>query len=438
VAKFYTPGKISDNIRETPEGYLLCLGVPIARTGWQDYGEGETPLKTGPDGIVKIYRSPKEVFRPETIASFQGKSITIKHPENFVEPENWQELSHGTAQNVRKSDEKDEDGEESLIADLLITEKLAIELVKNGLREISCGYEAEYEQKGEGKGEQLNIIGNHIALVEEGRAGSSYAIRDHKGKVNMAEKTLIERLKAKLGAKVVDDAMAEEKKESKDAPTVSNESYDELKKMVGDISEKMSGLVEGLKEYGSKDDDEEKMEEKKEESKDDDAEQPAMEERMKALEAAVSKILEKMGKSQDDDEEEKEESKDDDFEESSMTGDAARAEVLAPGLKPAKGEKVDSLSFKRKVLKAAYATEDGKKILDLLNDNKKMTLDSVERVGTLFVAASELLAEKRGNGLEGTKHSLKFEKELSDTKDSGPMTAEKLNEINAAFYGGRK
>lgn len=351
MAKFYTPGKISENIRTTPEGYLLCLGVPIARTGWQEYGEGETPLECGPDGVINIYRSSEEVFRPQTIASFQGKSITIKHPDDFVEPQNWQDLTHGVAQNVRKSPEKDDDGEECLIADLLITERMAIGLVKAGLRELSCGYEAEYEQTGEGEGKQLNIIGNHIALVEEGRAGSSYAIMDHKGKVNMDKKT-IDKLKAKFGAKAVDEAMAEEKKEdkAKDAPTVSNESYDELKKMVSDLGEK---LEKGLKEIGPSGkkveqadedkekkeekpeakDEEEKKEDKKEEkakddeeekkedkAKDDDEVEADMSERVKALEAAVAKLLEKYGAK----DEEKEDMEDDDFEESSMTGDSKK------------------------------------------------------------------------------------------------------------------
>ena len=137
MAKLFTPSKISENIKETPEGFLLCLGVPICRTGWQEYGYGETPIKTGDDGKVWIHRDPEEVFRPQTIASFNAKSITIKHPDDFVAPENWKELTCGIAQNIRKADETDGDGEEMLLADLLITDEIAIGLIKNGLREVS-------------------------------------------------------------------------------------------------------------------------------------------------------------------------------------------------------------------------------------------------------------------------------------------------------------
>src|SRR4051812_19813956 len=98
--KFYTTSKISEHIHETPEGYLVCVGVPIARTGEMEYGPGETPLESGPDGKVIISRDPDEVFRLQTMASFEGKAVTIMHPTEFVSPENWKELAKGSIQNI--------------------------------------------------------------------------------------------------------------------------------------------------------------------------------------------------------------------------------------------------------------------------------------------------------------------------------------------------
>lgn len=342
MAKFYVPTKLSENISETPEGFLLCLGVPIARTGEMEYGEGETPLDVGDDGKVHITRDAEEVFSPVTIASFEGKSVTIKHPEEFVNPDNWKDLSKGTVHNVRRGKEKGEDGEEELLADLLITDAFAIKLVKNGLREVSCGYEAEYEQTGKGKGKQLKIVGNHLALVEEGRAGSSYAINDEKGKVKMSKK-LGEKIKALLG-RTVDEAIAEEKKDDKAKDSESPEAkksagsetntvmdkdmFDELVKAVHDLAEKVDGMKpkdaaegEEKKDDKAKDDEEEKKDDK--EAKDDDAEEEKKDdekesedededaeilERVKALEAAVAKLLEsKDEESEDDDDLEGEE-----------------------------------------------------------------------------------------------------------------------------------
>lgn len=319
MAKFYTPTKLSENIAETPEGFLLCLNVPIARTGEMAYAENETPLEGDSEGKVLIYRDADEVFRVETITSFEGKPITIRHPDEFVDPSNWSYLAKGIIQNVRKADEKDENGQEVLMADLLVTDALAIGLIKNGLREVSCGYEAEYEQMGEGKGRQTSIVGNHLALVESGRAGQSYAINDHKG--NFTMESFGDKLKKFFG-KAVDEAMSEEKKdkskdEDKDMSKGKDEdkdtkeekkqegkdeasaSYDELVKMVKDLGEKLEAMSKPKDEMGEKDkpvDEDKKEKSSEEESQDED---PKMEERLKALEAAVAKLLDK-GKPEDE------------------------------------------------------------------------------------------------------------------------------------------
>ena len=188
-------------MRKTPEGFLVCIGVPIARTGEQEYGDGETPIEVEDGGTAMIQRDDKEVFRPETIASFEGKPFTIGHPDDFVTPDNWSRLAHGTIQNVRRGEGEYKD---SMIADILVTSAEAIRKIEMGIREVSCGYDAEYIQTGVGKGKQTNIVGNHLALVEEGRAGSDYAIKDHKG-VQM-KKGLADKIK-KIFGKAQDEAL---------------------------------------------------------------------------------------------------------------------------------------------------------------------------------------------------------------------------------------
>jgi hypothetical protein len=406
---------------------LVCVGVSIARTGEMVYGEGETPLEVGDDGKVIIHRNEEEVFRPETIASFEGKAVTITHPTEFVSPNNWSRLAKGILQNVRRGEGEQKD---DLIADLLITDSVAINLVKNGLREVSCGYEAEYTQTEEGRGVQSNIIGNHLALVDQGRAGSSYAIFDHKGKGDTKMK-LSDKIKA-IFAKAQDEAMKvaedeagtegkqdEKKDESKDTGV-----YDELVKMVKDLSAKIESMGKPKDEAGKED-------EKKDEDKSKDAEggEASLEDRLKSLEAAVAKLLEKKAEAGDEDEEEGEESEDEesedsDEEEGMLTGDAAsRVEILAPGLKPSKGSKAEAL-------KKAYSTKDGKKVIDQLTGGKAPAYDSAEKVDTLFIAASELLKVSRSNDLSRAKQTRDF-----DSQDSNDvMTAEKMNEINAKHY----
>jgi uncharacterized protein len=174
---YYITEQLSEHIGETPEGFLLCASVPLTRTGIFEYTGSEVPVESGIDGMVKIQRDDDEVFAQNAIASFEGKPVTINHPEGMVTPENWNELAHGVVQNVRRGDGEQAD---LLLGDLLITTEKGIELVKAGLREVSCGYDAQYEQIEKGKGRQRDIIGNHVALVTKGRAGSRCTIQDNK------------------------------------------------------------------------------------------------------------------------------------------------------------------------------------------------------------------------------------------------------------------
>ena len=196
--RYYTNTNISENIQETPEGYLVCLGVAIARTGVQEYLAEEIPdVAPGAQGTVLVYRLPKEVFAPATVASFEGKSVTIDHPEDFVTPENWRELTVGIVQNVRRGMKKAGEEGDLLLADIVITDAGAITAVRGGLRELSCGYDAGYEEISPGVGRQVGIIGNHVALVEQGRCGARCKIVDS----NPKKETLMPSNKAKPAAK---------------------------------------------------------------------------------------------------------------------------------------------------------------------------------------------------------------------------------------------
>lgn len=427
----YFATKISENMHKTPEGYLLCIGVPIARTGEQVYGKEELPLDADGDGRIIVTRDEAEVFRPETIASFEGKSFTITHPEEFVDPENWQDLTHGTVQNVRRGEGEFAD---SLLADLLITTKLAIGLVENGLREVSCGYDADYIQDEAGKAKQTNIIGNHLALVDKGRAGASYAINDHQRKGQKMK--LNERIKA-IWARAQDEAMKavdESAKENPQDPSsgkpsmpAGDEAYGKVMDAINALSAKVDKMAAPKAVSGDEADPEKKDDKSKEKTGDEPAD---MESRMKALEESVAKILEKMsvaaGDEGDEDMEEGEESEDDDFEESTMTGDAAaRIEILAPGMN------AKTKDAKKKALQACYATKDGKKAIEAFTGGKTPTFDSAEKVDSLFIGVSELLKVSRTKELAETKQGTR---DSAIAAESKVVTAEMMNEINAKHY----
>lgn len=185
----YFASKISDNISETAEGYLICHNVPIARTGVQEYLGQELGISDKYDEYIKVYREPEDVFASEALASFEGKPFTDNHPEPKVDINNITQYSKGHAQNLRRSTEEPD----LLLADIIVTDPLVISEIKNGVkREISSGYDCYYVPYKDGY-RQVEIRGNHIALVSKGRAGDRVSIKDNKveRKKKMAKKNIL-------------------------------------------------------------------------------------------------------------------------------------------------------------------------------------------------------------------------------------------------------
>ena len=167
---------ISPNQIETGEGFLICRNVPISRTGDQEYLGWEIGIPGAGGGqIVTVHRPPEEVFSTAALASFEGKPVTNDHPPVLIGPDDVKTYEMGHAQNVRRGDGE---WEEYTLADLHIHDRELIDAVQSGKREISCGYECEYVPNGDGTYTQRNIRGNHVAVVERGRAGKRAAILD--------------------------------------------------------------------------------------------------------------------------------------------------------------------------------------------------------------------------------------------------------------------
>lgn len=169
----YYGSKISDHITKLDNGCIVCHDVPIARTGVYKYLASEIGLNG--QHVVDVYREDKDVFDEATIASFNGKAFTDTHPGEDVTADNWSYLAKGEITNTRRGKGENSD---KLIADILVRDPVVINEIISGVkREVSCGYECSYEEVG-GKYYQRDIRGNHVALVQAGRAGSSVRIMD--------------------------------------------------------------------------------------------------------------------------------------------------------------------------------------------------------------------------------------------------------------------
>ena len=166
----------------TEEGFLE-IDAKIARTGIYEYYGFELDFwDKDEDGfdffdIIKIYRPEDEVFKEDSLKSFENKSITINHPYEAVTANNFKDYEVGIARDIGRD-------AEFMTARLIIKDAGAInDIQSNRKTKISNGYYAEYDMVAgttpDGKeydGVQKNIIGNHIALVDSPRCGSGCSI----------------------------------------------------------------------------------------------------------------------------------------------------------------------------------------------------------------------------------------------------------------------
>jgi len=406
---YFATARLSDRISKTPEGFLLCLDVPIARTGELTYAKGELVDDEGNDvvedrnGLIKVTRGSSDLFAKTAMASFEGKAITVDHPDEFVCPLTYRSVAVGHMQNIRQGGGTDAD---KLLADFLVTDSEAISAIEAGLRQVSLGYDADYEQIEPGLARQTNIVGNHAALVRKGRNGSEVAVRDSAPVTSRRSHPMSGKKSVSVGdalKKLLGRAFDEALPEEQPAEVLDSDMEDRLKniedalaKLVGGeeavVVDEEGAVVTDAEEEGAVVTDAAK----------------AMDERLAKIEDALMKLAgtesaapakdTTPGKATD-----------------AATVDAitiSRAEILVPGLKPSAGLVKEALTEFAK-------TTDGAAILktfDGLDDSSK------------FIAASELVKAKRA--VQNSRPTIDQMASLGQ----GPMTPEKINEANAAHY----
>lgn len=168
--------QISANLWRDNNGQLICANVVLARTGFYDYRESELIENGSFDKIIKVYRSPEEVFAPEAVTSMNYKPLVDEHPEDNITPNTVMQLQKGFMTNIRRGSGEFDN---CLMADIIVTDPALIDIILSGQkRDLSVGYTADIDDAN-GKYEMKNIRGNHIALCEAGRAGNA-KIRDSK------------------------------------------------------------------------------------------------------------------------------------------------------------------------------------------------------------------------------------------------------------------
>jgi hypothetical protein len=168
-----------DAPKRTKDGFL-AVRAKAARAGIYEYTGAEVDpegKRFAKDALVKVYRPADEVFAPESVGSFFAKPITNDHPSVPVTADNWKQHARGAVMGAMR------DGE-YLAFDLALLDAAAIKAVDSGKRELSNGYSCDLDwTAGVADGQsydaiQRNIRGNHVAIVDKGRAGPDCKIGD--------------------------------------------------------------------------------------------------------------------------------------------------------------------------------------------------------------------------------------------------------------------
>lgn len=160
----------SSKVEATPQGGIR-VSAYLTREGIFDYRR--------PDGSIRRELRPAdEVFRKDSMATLEGAPVTQLHPtQGYVDPSSFRKDTVGHIHdNVRP------DGG-YVAASVTVNDKTALDAVKSGLRELSCGYRCDFDPApGNYRGSpydgvQRNIRYNHVAIVPKGRAGADVGLR---------------------------------------------------------------------------------------------------------------------------------------------------------------------------------------------------------------------------------------------------------------------
>lgn len=151
-----------DSMELDNNGFLRIKDARVARTGVLRYLSGNE------------YRDAKEVFSEEHMNSLDGLPLTNDHPPALLNSLTASRYQVGSMSNPRQ----DSNGTH-ILADILVTDAKAIREIQNGKSELSMGYVSnDIPNIGVFDGlsyqtEQTALMGNHLAIVKQGRCGSS-------------------------------------------------------------------------------------------------------------------------------------------------------------------------------------------------------------------------------------------------------------------------
>lgn len=169
--------------QEDLNGFIEIKGNPLSKVGVFPYLGRQISESLIPDKIYNVFRPEEELSSQQCLDSFRLLPFTNDHA-----------MLGPSADGLMPAEEKGVHGTIGedvyfefpyLKANLKIFSESIARLIEDGKQELSIGYRCDYEpNSGIYNGNpydfvQRNLRGNHVALVDEGRAGHDVKVLDH-------------------------------------------------------------------------------------------------------------------------------------------------------------------------------------------------------------------------------------------------------------------
>lgn len=161
-------------------GFWFIPHNPISKVGIFDYLGSSISDECEPNKVYKVFRSGETLLKSVSTWDNPPKPFINDHE---MLGEGFTDVDDRPVQGVITNPQY-EDG--VLYADITVYSEKLKEAIENGKKELSLGYFCKFEKKSgvyDGESydyEQIDMVGNHIALVDAGRCGSDVKVFDHK------------------------------------------------------------------------------------------------------------------------------------------------------------------------------------------------------------------------------------------------------------------
>lgn len=268
---------------EDENGYITFPDAMLSRSGIFKYLGREISEDLEPDRVYTVYRPEEEISSPDAIESFK---LAPWFPHHEMAGDEYRDAGDIGVQGTTGQDVRYVEGK-GMVGTVKVFGSKLRDAIKQGLKELSCGFRCTWDIVSGVSPDgvkydvvQRNIRGNHLASVEEGRAGPQFAIAMDRACIALDELT--------------EEGQTMTLEELLELIAKGQFSEDDLKSLMAKVKEMMGGEEAEDKSYDEdKAEDMEKAEDEgkaEDMDKSEDSDKPAMDAMMKEIKALQKQV----------------------------------------------------------------------------------------------------------------------------------------------------